>query len=116
MTQNRRPFNGTASTSSDLLSGLDRRSVLRAPTALPGGVRQARRLIELARRREIKAVLVTELSRWGRSTADLVGTLDNLHGWGVSVLALNGQSFDLSTATGKMMRSIMAALAEFGGT
>ena len=45
-----------------------------------------------------------------------MGTLDNLHGWGVSVLALNGQSFDLSTATGKMMRSIMAALAEFGGT
>ena len=71
------------------------------------------KVIELARRREIKAVLVTELSRWGRSTADLVGTLDNLHGWGVSVLALNGQSFDLATANGKLMRGIMATLAEF---
>jgi DNA invertase Pin-like site-specific DNA recombinase len=36
------------------------------------------KVIELARRREITAVLVTELSRWGRSTKDLVGTLDDL--------------------------------------
>ena len=40
-------------------------------------------------------------------------TLDDLHGWKVSVLALNGLSFDLSTASGKLMRTIMAGLAEF---
>ena len=57
--------------------------------------------------------LVTELSRWGRSTQDLVQTLDDLHGWKVSVLAQNGLSFDLSTSTGKLMRTIMAGLAEF---
>jgi putative DNA-invertase from lambdoid prophage Rac len=74
---------------------------------------ERQKVIELARRREITAVLVTELSRWGRSTKDLVGTLDDLYGWGVSLLALNGQSFDLGTATGKLMRSIMATLAEF---
>src|SRR6478672_9791205 len=71
------------------------------------------KVIELARRREITAVLVTELSRWGRSTKDLVGTLDDLYGWGVSVLTLNGQSFDLATANGKLMRGILATLAEF---
>src|SRR5262245_3441981 len=43
---------------------------------------------------EINAILVTELSRWGRSTQDLVQTLDDLHSWKVSVLALNGLSFD----------------------
>jgi hypothetical protein len=47
--------------------------------------------IELARRREINAVLVRRLSRCRRSTADLIGTLDNLHGWGVSVLALKAE-------------------------
>jgi len=31
----------------------------------------------------------------------------------VSVLAQNGLSFDLSTSTGKLMRTIMAGLAEF---
>ena len=40
-------------------------------------------------------------------------TLDDLHGWGISVLALNGQSFDLSTASGKLMGTIIAGMAEF---
>ena len=40
-------------------------------------------------------------------------TLDDLHSWKVSVLAQTGLSFDLSTASGKQMRTIMAGLAEF---
>ena len=71
------------------------------------------KVLALARGREIDAILVTELSRWGRSTQDLVQTLDDLHGWKVSVLAQTGLSFDLSTASGKLMRTIMAGLAEF---
>jgi len=71
------------------------------------------KVLRLARAREIDAVLVTELSRWGRSTQDLVQTLDDLHCWKVSVLAQTGLSFDLSTASGKLMRTIMAGLAEF---
>jgi putative DNA-invertase from lambdoid prophage Rac len=74
---------------------------------------ERKKAMELARAREIGAILVTELSRWGRSTQDLVQTLDDLHGWKVSVLAQNGLSFDLSTSTGKLMRTIMAGLAEF---
>jgi DNA invertase Pin-like site-specific DNA recombinase len=62
---------------------------------------------------KIEAILVTELSRWGRSTQDLVQTLDDLHCWKVSVLAHTGLSFDLNTASGKLMRTIMAGLAEF---
>jgi putative DNA-invertase from lambdoid prophage Rac len=67
----------------------------------------------LAQAREIDAILVTELSRWGRSTQDLVQTLDDLHSWKVSVLAQTGLSFDLGAASGKLMRTIMAGLAEF---
>ena len=40
-------------------------------------------------------------------------TLDDLHSWKVSVLAQTGLSFDLSTASGKLMRTIMAGFAEF---
>ena len=68
---------------------------------------------DMTRRREIDAILVTELSRWGRSTSDLVDTLDELHAQGVSVLAQTGLSFDLATPSGKLMRTIMAGLAEF---
>jgi len=71
------------------------------------------KVMALAQAREIDAILVTELSRWGRSTQDLVQTLDDLHGWKVSVLAQTGLSFDLNTASGKLMRTIMAGLAEF---
>ena len=74
---------------------------------------ERKKVMDLARAREIDAILVTELSRWGRSTQDLVQTLDDLHGWKVSVLAQTGLSFDLGTASGKLMRTIMAGLAEF---
>ena len=71
------------------------------------------KVMALARACKIDAILVTELSRWGRSTQDLVQTLDDLHGWKVSVLAQTGLSYDLGTASGKLMRTIMAGLADF---
>jgi putative DNA-invertase from lambdoid prophage Rac len=74
---------------------------------------ERKKVMALAQARKIDAILVTELSRWGRSTQDLVQTLDDLHSWKVSVLAQTGLSFDLSTASGKLMRTIMAGLAEF---
>jgi DNA invertase Pin-like site-specific DNA recombinase len=71
------------------------------------------KIMALAQNHEIDAILVTELSRWGRSTQDLVQTLDDLDSWKVSVLAQTGLTFDLSTSSGKLMRTIMAGLAEF---
>jgi len=74
---------------------------------------ERKKVMALAQTRAIDAILVTELSRWGRSTQDLVQTLDDLHTWKVSVLAQTGLSFDLGTASGKLLRTIMAGLAEF---
>ena len=51
------------------------------------------RVLELAQARRIDAVLVTELSRWGRSTQDLLDTLYKLAGWKVSVVAMSGMTF-----------------------
>ncbi|WP_319544244.1 recombinase family protein [Ruegeria conchae] len=39
------------------------------------------RILDLAQARQIDAVLVSELSRWGRSTQDLLDTLNKLGGW-----------------------------------
>lgn len=36
---------------------------------------ERRKVMALAQAREIDAILVTELSRWGRSTIDLISTL-----------------------------------------
>ena len=71
------------------------------------------RIIELAQARKIDAVLVTELSRWGRSTQDLMDTLNRFSGWKVSIVALNGMTFELDTPHGCMMATMLAGIAQF---
>ncbi len=71
------------------------------------------RAMALAQAREIDAVLVTELTRWGRSTQDLMDTLGQLASWDVSLIAQTGLTFDLSTPQGKLIANLMASLAEF---
>lgn len=71
------------------------------------------RQIVLAKRREIDAVLVTEMTRWGRSTQDLMDTLGQLASWDVSLIATTGLTFDLATPQGKLVANLMASLAEF---
>ena len=72
-----------------------------------------RQIIELAQARQIDAVLVTELSRWGRSTQDLLDTLHRLAGWKVSVVAMSGMTFELDTPHGRMMATLLAGIAQF---
>ena len=74
---------------------------------------ERRKVMALAQRRAIDAVLVTELSRWGRSTVDLLHTLEDLGARGVSVIALNGLAFDLSTSASRMMATVIAGVAQF---
>jgi putative DNA-invertase from lambdoid prophage Rac len=74
---------------------------------------ERKKVMALAQARRIDAVLVTELSRWGRSTLDLLGTLKELEARRVSVIAMHGLAFDLSTAHGRMMATILSGIAEF---
>lgn len=74
---------------------------------------ERKKVMALAQKRAIDAILVTELTRWGRSTFDLVQTLHDLQAWNVSLIAQTGLQFDLSTPQGKLVASLMAALAEF---
>jgi putative DNA-invertase from lambdoid prophage Rac len=70
-------------------------------------------ILTLAQARKIDTILVTELTRWGRSTIDLIHTLQELQSWDVSLVAQSGFQFDLRTSQGKLIASIMASLAEF---
>jgi putative DNA-invertase from lambdoid prophage Rac len=64
---------------------------------------ERKKVMGLAQARQIDVILVTELTRWGRSTIDLVHTLQDLQAYSVSLMAPNGMQF----------ASVMAALAEF---
>ena len=74
---------------------------------------ERKRILALAQARKIDVVLVTELTRWGRSMLDLLHTLQDLQSWNTSLIAQTGLQLDLRSAQGKLIASLMAALAEF---
>ena len=74
---------------------------------------ERKKIMALAQARQIDAVLVTELSRWGRSTLDLLNTLRELEGRRVSIIAMSGMTFDLTTPYGRMMATFLSGIAEF---
>ncbi|MEG4852836.1 recombinase family protein [Microcoleus sp. B5-D4] len=74
---------------------------------------ERKKIMAAAQARKMSAVLVTEASRWSRSTMDLLGTLQDLNAWGISLVTLSGISLDLNTPQGKLMAAILSAIAEF---
>jgi len=69
-------------------------------------------LIAAARRREVDAVLVWRLDRWGRSVADLVSTLQELQHLGVAFVSLT-EALDLTIPAGRAMAGLLSVFAEF---
>lgn len=65
--------------------------------------------------REGDALVVTELSRLARSTADLLAIIAKLEAKGVGLRILNfgGSEVDTKSATGKMLLTVFGAVAEF---
>jgi len=70
--------------------------------------RQRETLMRAARRRELDAIVVWRLDRWGRSLADLVSTLHELHELGVGFISLS-EALDFTTPTGRAMAGIAEA-------
>lgn len=69
-------------------------------------------LLRQARRRQIDAIIVWRLDRWGRSVSDLIGTIRELTDTGVGFVSLN-EAFDLTTPAGKALSGMLAVFAEF---
>ncbi len=70
------------------------------------------KLLEAARRREIDAVLVCQLYRWGRSVGDPLLTLQELEHLGVGFVSLT-ESLDLTTPAGRAMAGLLGVFAAF---
>ena len=83
------------------------------------------RVSSVAKRAQLEAALefvrqgdtlvVAKLDRLARSVADLLGIVARLEAKGVAlrVLAIGGQPLDTGTATGKLMLTMLGAVAEF---
>jgi DNA invertase Pin-like site-specific DNA recombinase len=70
------------------------------------------RLVKDAKQRRFDCVLVWKLDRFGRSLKHLLNSLELFNELGVSFVSLT-DSIDLSTAQGKLLFSIIGAMAQF---
>lgn len=69
-------------------------------------------LLKAARRRDVDAVIVWRLDRWGRSVTDLLTTLQELNELDVGFISIT-EALDLTTPTGRAMAALLAVFAEF---
>lgn len=72
-----------------------------------------KQVLALAQSRKIDIILVTEMTRFGRSTEDLIENLQFLASVDCSLIAQTGLTFDISTAQGLLIARLMASLASF---
>jgi len=70
------------------------------------------RLLADATAGRLDVIVVWRFDRFARSTRDLLDALDNFRRWGVEFISLR-DAVDTSTPTGKLVFTIVAAIAEF---
>ena len=68
--------------------------------------------MKAARRRNLDAIVVWRLDRWGRSLLDLIGTLNELGTIGVGFVSLS-EALDMTTPSGRALAGMLAVFAEF---
>ena len=78
------------------------------------GTKRSRPELEklLERLTEGDTVVIESLSRLGRSTKDLIWLMETFNSKGVNLVSLK-ESIDTTTSTGKLLFTLMSALAQF---
>lgn len=71
------------------------------------------KILELARQRKIDILVCWKLDRCFRSIHDCVNTLQELGSLGVEFVSLRDSGIDMTTPSGKLMLTIIAAFAAF---
>lgn len=71
-----------------------------------------RRMLRACEAGEVDAVVVMKLDRFGRNAGHAISEIDRLTDLGVAFLSV-AENIDLSTAHGKMLRTVLAGFAEF---
>jgi DNA invertase Pin-like site-specific DNA recombinase len=70
------------------------------------------RMMAAARQRRFDVVLVWRFDRFARSTSHLIRALDDFRSLGIAFCSFS-EALDTSTPTGKVMFTVIAAMAEF---
>jgi len=90
--------------------------IVREYTDFMSGAKESRpqlnRLTDNAKQRQFDAVVVWKLDRYARSLRHLVNALADFEALGIAFVSLR-DNLDLSTASGRLMFGVIAAMAEF---
>lgn len=70
------------------------------------------KLMRAARRGELDAIVVAKLDRWGRSMRHLSAALGDLDDWHIRFASV-AEAIDSSTPSGRLLRNVLGAIAEF---
>jgi putative DNA-invertase from lambdoid prophage Rac len=70
------------------------------------------RVLKMLRLGEINGVAFVALDRWGRTMSELVLELEEFSKSGIRLISLK-EGLDLSTAAGRLMANVLAAMANF---
>jgi DNA invertase Pin-like site-specific DNA recombinase len=73
---------------------------------------QKEAVLRLLRLGEVQGVAFWSLDRWGRTMSELVLELEEFSKSGVSMVSMK-EGIDLSTAAGRLMANVLAAMANF---
>jgi putative DNA-invertase from lambdoid prophage Rac len=74
--------------------------------------RKREELLKAARRREVDAIVVWKLDRWGRSLPDLISSLAELRDLRIAFVSLT-EALDFTTSAGRAMVGLLSVFAEF---
>ena len=69
-------------------------------------------LIHMARKGKLDAIIVWKLNRWGRSTVDIMLTINELLAWNVAFVSIS-ENLDFTTPMGRLMAGVLAVFAQF---
>jgi DNA invertase Pin-like site-specific DNA recombinase len=69
-------------------------------------------MMEAARKRRVDAVAIVRLDRIMRSTINLLRVLEDMEAWGIHLICLD-QPIDTSTPSGRLLTTIISAVATF---
>ncbi len=75
--------------------------------------KERKKVLKLARARQIQLIFVTDLSQWGRSVSDLAQTVEELQNNGVSLRCLDKFNCDPQNFQGHIVVSMINLLSKF---
>lgn len=95
-----------------MAAGVARPDIYSENVSGAAGVRRPRFEVLMKELRKGDILIVWKLDRLGRSVREVLGTLHDLEQRGVAVQVLTQRHMDTTTATGRLLITVMAAVAE----